>query len=420
MGVAATGLLAYVLSIRKGKKKEYGIYFLVWIMTGIFGVLICLGDEDVQWENGTVTRPQPGSDDLSEVFQLSVEDLEISEPYEVTVENRHLTESELETLFADAVQELEQTFLGENETLNEIRHPVSLPATLLDGQVDVSWSFDDYRAVNLSGELLEENLTEEGTLVEVQALLDYEGAQASHSFSMMVYPPKKTAKEQFFAALTQELDLQNEGSGETFSLPSVAAGHVIRWEKKQQNKQYMVLLFGLITMAAIGIGKKEDTRKAREQRNRMLLAEYPQMLSQMALLLGAGMTVSMAWERIVLGYENRSGDQSALPIYEEMGITYRQIKDGVGERSAYESFGERLQLPVYRKFSTLLVQNLRKGTVGLSSLLEKEMQEAFDARESDVKKRGEELQTKLLLPMMLMLGLVIVIIMIPAVASFQV
>jgi pilus assembly protein TadC len=254
----------------------------------------------------------------------------------------------------------------------------------------------------------------------VQALLDYEGAQASHSFSMMVYPPKKTAKEQFFAALTQELDAQNEGSGENFSLPSVAAGHVIRWEKKQQNKQYMVLLFGLITMAAIAIGKKEDTRKAREQRNRMLLAEYPQMLSQMALLLGAGMTVSMAWERIVLGYENRAGDQPTLPIYEEMGITYRQIKDGVGERSAYESFGERLQLPVYRRFSTLLVQNLRKGTVGLSSLLEKEMQEAFDARESDVKKRGEELQTKLLLPMMLMLGLVIVIIMIPAVASFQV
>ena len=49
-----------------------------------------------------------------------------------------------------------------------------------------------------------------------------------------------------------------------------------------------------------------------------------------------------------------------------------------------------------------------------------EMQDAFDARESDAKKRGEELQTKLLLPMMLMLGLVIVIIMIPAIAGFQV
>jgi pilus assembly protein TadC len=237
---------------------------------------------------------------------------------------------------------------------------------------------------------------------------------------MMVYPPQKTAKEQFFSDLEQVLEEQNEGENGIFSLPTVVAGHVLRWEKKDSNKAYMILLFGLAAMAAIGIGKKEDARKAREVRNRMLLAEYPQMLSQMALLLGAGMTVSMAWERIVLGYEGRSGNQQAQPVYEEMGITYRQIKDGVSERSAYESFGERLQLPVYRKFSTLLVQNLRKGTVGLSSLLEKEMQEAFDARESDVKKRGEELQTKLLLPMMLMLGLVIIIIMIPAMASFQI
>ena len=108
-----------------------------------------------------------------------------------------------------------------------------------------------------------------------------------------------------------------------------------------------------------------------------------------------------------------------MPVYEEMRITYHQIKDGLGERRAYEQFGERIQLQAYRRFATLLVQNLRKGTTGLSKLLEKELQDAFDAQESYAKKRGEELQTKLLLPMMLMLGLVIVIIMIPAIASFQ-
>ena len=106
-------------------------------------------------------------------------------------------------------------------------------------------------------------------------------------------------------------------------------------------------------------------------------------------------------------------------VYEEMCTTYHQIRDGVSERIAYEQFGERIQLSVYRRFSTLLVQNLRKGTAGLGKLLEKEMQEALNAQESNIKKRGEELQTKLLLPMMLMLALVVVIIMIPALASFQ-
>ena len=167
----------------------------------------------------------------------------------------------------------------------------------------------------------------------------------------------------------------------------------------------------------------KQVEKEKEKRDARLLAEYPQMLSQMALLLGAGMTVSHAWERIVVSYENRCAGQPGtwqeMPVYEEMRITYHQIKDGLGERRAYEQFGERIQLQAYRRFATLLVQNLRKGTTGLSKLLEKELQDAFDAQESYAKKRGEELQTKLLLPMMLMLGLVIVIIMIPAIASFQ-
>ena len=135
------------------------------------------------------------------------------------------------------------------------------------------------------------------------------------------------------------------------------------------------------------------------------------------------MTVSRAWERIVVSYENRctvqSGAEQEIPVYEEMRITYHQIRDGIGERLAYEQFGERIQLQVYRRLATLLVQNLRKGTAGLSRLLEKEMQDAFDVQENLAKKQGEELQTKLLLPMMLMLGLVIVIIMIPAIANFQ-
>lgn len=425
IGVALVGILSYLVCIKMGRRKELGIYFLILTVSGVFGVLICLKEDVPDLEHADeIRRPEPGSGTTEEDYVLSVEDLLIEEPYRITVENRHLTKGELEELFGQAVEELERTFLGENESLDRITHKVVLADTIMEGRIDVSWSFDNYEAVNLSGELQEAALKKEGTLVEVTATLVYEETQMEHRFSMMVYPPEKTKKEQFYELLEQDLDAKNRGTGDVLLLPKEVAGYALVWERKKDHMPYTILLLGLCAMAGVAIGKKEDLRKAKKKREEMLMAEYPQMLSQLALLLGAGMTVSNAWERMVLNYENRrAGSLEAcpeMPVYEEMRITYHQIKDGVGERLAYEQFGERLGLQAYRRLATLLVQNLRKGTAGLCRLLEKEMQDAFDARESNAKKRGEELQTKLLLPMMLMLGLVIVIIMIPAIAGFRV
>lgn len=425
VGIAIAGLLVFGVCVRAGKRKAYGIYCYIMMLSGALGALVCITDtdSDLVREDG-IRRPQAGSGVSEEDFVLSVEDLSIREPYRVTVENRHLTKQELEELFTQAVEELEDRFLGENESLDHITRNVVPVDSVADGRVDVGWSFDDYEAVSLTGELQEEALCESGSLVQVTAALTYENAQAEHHFSMCVYPPEKTVKEQFFELLKQELDAQNGGTDEILVLPERVAGHVLDWERQQQKTQYTVLLIGLCAMAGVAIGKKEDLKKAKEEREARLLAEYPQMLSQMALLLGAGMTVNRAWERIVVSYENRSAGRSKtgqeLPVYEEMQITYHQIKDGVGERLAYEQFGERIGLQIYRRLATMLVQNLRKGTAGLNRLLEKEMQNAFDEQENIAKKKGEELQTKLLLPMMLMLGLVIVIIMIPAIANFQV
>lgn len=424
IGTALAGVSAFVWCIAKHKREAYGIYCMIFMISGAFGALICLRDiKQDQSRPDNIQRPQAGAGALEKDYLLTVEELAIREPYHVIVENRHLTKRELEELFTKAVAELERTFLGENESLDYITHNVILADSVMDGRVDVSWRFDDYKAVNLCGELQEEFLSEEGTLVQVAVTLEYEGAQAQQQFSMMVYPPEKTLQEQFYKLLAQELQTRNNGTEAMFALPKTVAGHKLIWSRQPNQEPYMILLVGLCAVAGVAIGKKEDARKAKEKRDAQLLAEYPQMLSQMALLLGAGMTVSHAWERIVLSYDNRCSGQAGggqkLPVYEEMRITYHQMKDGIGERLAYEQFGERLQLQVYRRLATLLVQNLRKGTAGLSKLLEREMQDALDAQENFTKKRGEELQTKLLLPMMLMLGLVIVIIMIPAVANFQ-
>ena len=106
--------------------------------------------------------------------------------------------------------------------------------------------------------------------------------------------------------------------------------------------------------------------------------------------------------------------------YEEMRYTMNELKNGRPESECYEAFGRRCESPVYRKFGMLLSQNLRKGTKGLTNLLQREAQEAFEERKNMAKKLGEEAGTKLMIPLFLMLAVVFVVVTVPAFLTIQI
>ena len=101
-----------------------------------------------------------------------------------------------------------------------------------------------------------------------------------------------------------------------------------------------------------------------------------------------------------------------------MRNTRNRLNAGVPEETAYEEFGRNCGNIRYLRLSSVLVQNLKKGTGGLVLLLRKEAAEAFADRRERVKQSGEEAGTKLLVPMAGILVLILAIIMIPAFMSF--
>ena len=130
------------------------------------------------------------------------------------------------------------------------------------------------------------------------------------------------------------------------------------------------------------------------------------------------MTIRTAWEKICADYEKRDANAVKNPVYEEMKITCQEMKSGISEISAYERFGKRCGIQIYGKFSTLLIQNLRKGSTKLGALFKEESQMAFEERKNAARKAGEEAGTKLLLPMMMMLCVVMLMILLPAFMTF--
>lgn len=143
-------------------------------------------------------------------------------------------------------------------------------------------------------------------------------------------------------------------------------------------------------------------------------------MSKLTILLGAGMTLFSAWNKITTNYSNKRKNNTIPihPLYEEMLITCHEIESGVGEARAYESLWRAVWIASLPEIFSLLVQ-ISKRTRGLVQLLEEEVSDAFEERKNLAKKSGEEAGTKMLFPMMMMFGIIIVIIMVPAFLSLQ-
>ena len=289
-------------------------------------------------------------------------------------------------------------------------------------EIHISWELDNYQVMNMQGELQKSELSNEGTMVKLQAILSYGEERLLHEFFVVVYPLKIDSVEEQLRAL-QEVLYQTEAETrqqEWFPLPNELAGQPIRWNYPRDKGIWGLALLGAIGAGLIYVAEKQKKQEEKKKREQQMFLDYPQLIGKFTLFLGAGMTPRTAWFKMAEEYINQRFRVDIRFAYEEMIRTMYEIQSGISEGECYEKFGRRCNISQYRKFGALLSQNLRKGTKGITNILKKEADNAFEERKNMAKKLGEEAGTKLLLPMFLMLGIVLIIIVVPAFLTIQV
>ncbi len=198
-------------------------------------------------------------------------------------------------------------------------------------------------------------------------------------------------------------------------LPDTVSGNEVRYVNRSYKKDYNACYLCLFVICLLPVlWRRERQEQLKERENQLLLA-YPELVNKVMLLLSAGLTVRGSLERICAEYRDRirKGGERKY-VYEEVCFSVQEMEHGMSETMALESFGKRCRLLPYLRFASMMNQNIRKGSEGLIGLLEVEAVEAFEKRKEQVKIMGETAGTKLLLPMILMLGVVMVIIVVPA------
>ena len=357
-----------------------------------------------------------------ENLELKVKAGDLEESVNITVSGRAYDSVELEEKFKEAAENLEKIILGDNENPDEVRTDLNLVTEIPDTGISVTWELDNYDVMDIRGGLRQENLTEEGTLVKLTALLRYEEKTASHEFFVRVYPPRLSESEKILQEISEEVRQMDEETRtqDYLPLPGRVNGIEIQWEYTENIRAFAILILGVGGACMICVSDRQRRKEEEKKKMKQMKTDYPQIINKFNLYIGAGMTVRRAWFCIAGDYEKEKRKTGERQAYEEMVYTMHQIQGWAAEGEAYENYGTRCRIPSYRKFGTMLSQNLRKGSKGLSVLLKREAEEAFEERKNLARKLGEEAGTKLMIPMFMMLAIVFVIVIVPAFFTIQI
>lgn len=333
----------------------------------------------------------------------------------VYVEEESYTEKEIEHYIKEAKKELDKWLKKVKKGGKDFRFPQSLEGN----PVKISWSTGNPEILSWEG-MLGEDIPEKGENVEIVAFLFLGEGTEIWQKKVTVYPPSLSEKKKLQKEIQKEAELLSENPSEPLYLPQTVRGEEIRYRKTGTETGRIICIMSLVLGLGVYPLQKEKEKKKRELVKKEMQRDYPDIIQKLVLFLRAGFTIRKAMEKIADGYLRSKEKYHAKErsAYEEIVRTCKEMQGGIYEAEAYERFGVRCGLSQYKVLSVLLVQNLKKGNQNLLELLEREEAVAEDERKRSAKVRGEEASTKLLLPMVLQLIVVLMILMIPAFFSF--
>lgn len=388
----------------------------------LFGLLGILAEASQQTAadgiaDGRIARNAPGKGELETEASLYLPQEDTEYPITVTIAERRYGKQEEQTLLAAAKEEIRQTFCGENASREKMLSDPYILERYQEGAVKAEWMFSERDLLSPEGKRLEKEPEKEGREVKARVILTCGESEAEYRFSFRIFPREKSGKEMILQEVKQQIAEQDAKKTHVV-LPTSVNGKEIEWRSERQGQGLQLLMLGALAAVAAAYAKKEQKEKQKKKQKQRMLLAYPEFVSKLSLLLGAGMTISGALRKMGAMYQRKKADGGKEEeVYEALHCMLCEIENGRSEWRAYQAFSERCGLQPYRKLVSLLLTGQRVGSRRLMEQLNAEADRVFLERKHAARRLGEEAGTKMLLPMLLLLLIVMAIVMIPAFLS---
>lgn len=167
----------------------------------------------------------------------------------------------------------------------------------------------------------------------------------------------------------------------------------------------------LVVFLLLGYLPYDSVNSTITKRREEIERQFPQAVSKMTLLTVAGMEVNQAW--------NLTCASGTGTLYEEMNRVRMELENNESPSEAYSRFITRCSNPYATKLATAIIQNISKGNSEIVSLFRTLNDESWMEHKHNARRMGEKIQSKLLIPTLLMFGGILILVIVPVLSGFS-
>ena len=371
---------------------------------------VCIRDGNIKY----VMRAGIGDDSETKIAVEGLTDeLQI---LEIPISARRYSDDEAVEAFAKGIDKLIEILKGKNQSLQNVTSKLRPVSEISDLGLKVKWDFKDSDLVDTLGNVYNEKLTE-SVDINIEAILSDGIREEIYMIPIRICPlPESERLTNSFLEYIKEID-EKERENKGYSLPEAFLGKSLTYKNVKMRNLHLIWIMGVIIAILLYLREKNNVQTQTKCRQRSLMKDYPEIVSKLIVFIGAGLSIRQALESIVHDYESEPLKEKRY-AYEKLVIAADKLNNGTHESIVYKEFGRACALRQYMKLASLLEQNRRSGLSILQSLLSLESQSAWEERINLARREGEELSTKLLIPLFIMLVVVMMMIIVPALLTF--
>lgn len=398
--------------IGEGVLLFWGLIILTLLTVG-FAACRFMGTDTLTFERNSFGE---GEKEVSVILQKGKQEREHS----LTLGEQELSPSEEQVLRKTFFQELETQMVGANVSLQKVSQKLCFEDSLAGWPFHITYTPEDAQYLLLDGSLGEKSTAlrkGETICTAISVTAEYNSYTWSHNFEVTLVKKEVKQASPFADAVRDLKEAEKETRKEkVYTVPSLAEG--VSVERKEGISLPVLLMFGITVLVLVTFRDVSEIKNRERTCRKETLRDFPVIVHLLALYMGAGLSFPSAINRISIDYRSRADGRKTY-AFEELLRMDACLKLGEGQQEACMRWGRRFKESVYQKLSLTLLQVMAKGTREGRILMTHMEQEAFRQRIDQAKKEGEEASTKLLFPMIILLGMVMILVMFPAIVRFQ-
>ncbi|QOX62923.1 hypothetical protein FRZ06_05995 [Anoxybacterium hadale] len=412
----------YILEEKKSLMKAYVI------LTATFFLLLILSIPQWFQENEelkSIAKPGPGETSVTVPVEAKMDykGVEVSKSFQLRVDPKELSEEEKRRILQKFSEELPNRILGKNQDLIKITTPLNLIEYDRLTGITIVWASSNPEVIQTDGAV--DLIAAEGLSTLLTAQLTLDGITREVDITAVI--DQAVPSSGYFSSMEKRLDdavdqLNENSAAEYIQLPErLPQGMEIRWQQKRESYLgMMAALYGFLLLILF-LKRYEKIDKEMKAARESIEKDLPEFISKLVLLLNAGLVFSSAFSKIVTDYERHyqrleSGKNTSRKrhLYAELlEIQKRVEKTNSSLIFELKDFSQRSGVRDLVRLTAIISDNWNKGSA-LAEKMEREGELMWIGRKKKAEEKGRLAETKLTLPLMILLIVLIVITVAPA------